>query len=283
MELGADHDPRTGCHRRRHAGARALTVSAPVEWGHYELVVERTGGDYVSSSTDFYAGWYAPADASDTPDTLELSLDQPEYTPGDTAQLRVVPRYAGTALITVMSNHVIERQAVEVSEGENTIPLSVTEDWGAGAYVTAQVIRPMNVSAGQNPARSSASATPRSPRAKNSSQSPSTRPTPPPRAALDVTVNVDGLADGQTGYVTLAAVDVGVLNITGFQSPDPSGHYFGQRRLGVEIRDLYGRLIDGMNGAQGQVRSGGDAGNPLSGTQPPPPRTSSPISPARSK
>ena len=39
----------------------------------FDDVVERTGGDYVSSSTDFYAGWYAPADASSTPDTLELS------------------------------------------------------------------------------------------------------------------------------------------------------------------------------------------------------------------
>ncbi len=252
-------------------GSDPLTLSAPVEWGHYELVVERTGGDYVSSSTDFYAGWYAPADASDTPDTLELSLDQPEYTPGDTAQLRVVPRYAGTALITVMSSHVIERQAVEVTEGENTIPLSVTEHWGAGAYVTAQVIRPMNVSAGQNPARSlGLSYAKIAPGDRQLTVSIDAPDTAAPRGPLDVTVNVDGLADGQTGYVTLAAVDVGVLNITGFQSPDPSGHYFGQRRLGVEIRDLYGRLIDGMNGAEGQVRSGGDAGNPMSGTQPPP-------------
>ncbi|MDP5347770.1 MAG: hypothetical protein NWQ32_05200, partial [Paracoccaceae bacterium] len=71
---------------------------------------------------------------------------------------------------------------------------------------------------------------------------------------------VQGVAPGETAHVTLAAVDLGILNLTGFQSPDPSAHYFGQRRLGMELRDLYGRLIDGMNGAMGQVRSGGDAG-----------------------
>ena len=53
---------------------------------------------------------------------------------------------------------------------------------------------------------------------------------------------------------------VGILNLTGFEPPDPDGHYFGQRRLGVEMRDVYGRLIDGLQGTPGRLRSGGDAG-----------------------
>lgn len=252
-------------------GADSVTVSAPVEWGRYELVVERTDGTYVASSTDFYAGWYAPADATTTPDTLELSLDKPGYRSGDTAQLRIVPRYAGTALITVMSNRVIDMKAVQVSEGDNMIPLDVTDDWGAGAYVTAQVIRPMDVAQGQNPARSlGLSYAKIDPGARQLSVSIDAPEASDPRSPLDVSVTVDGLAEGQTGYVTLAAVDVGILNLTSFESPDPSGHYFGQRRLGIEIRDLYGRLIDGMNGAQGQVRSGGDAGRGGQFDSPPP-------------
>ncbi len=73
-------------------------------------------------------------------------------------------------------------------------------------------------------------------------------------------IKVDGLAEGDTAYATIAAVDVGILNLTRFKAPDPSDYYFGQRKLGVGIRDVYGRLIDGLNGAEGQVRSGGDAG-----------------------
>ncbi|OZA13251.1 MAG: PAN domain-containing protein, partial [Rhodobacterales bacterium 17-64-5] len=46
--------------------------------------------------------------------------------------------------------------------------------------------------------------------------------------------------------------------------------YFGQRRLGVGIRDIYGRLIDGLNGAMGEVRSGGDAGAQARLEAPPP-------------
>ncbi|MFK7940372.1 MAG: alpha-2-macroglobulin family protein [Roseovarius sp.] len=252
-------------------GTTPLTLSAPVDWGQYELIVERTDGPYVAASTNFYSGWYAPADGSSTPDTLDLSLDRPDYSAGDTANLRIVPRYDGTALITVMSNRVIERQAIDVTAGENLIPLTVSEAWGAGAYVTAQVIRPMDVSAGQNPARALGLAYAKiDPGAKQLSVSIDAPDLNTPRGPLPTTVTVDGLSAGDTGYVTLAAVDVGILNLTAFNSPDPSAHYFGQRRLGVEIRDVYGRLIDGLNGAQGTVRSGGDAGSGLSRKSPPP-------------
>ncbi|QGY00018.1 alpha-2-macroglobulin family protein [Roseovarius faecimaris] len=252
-------------------GDGPLSVTAPVEWGQYELLVERSDGVYVAASYSFYAGWYAPSDASSTPDTLELSLDRPDYTQGDTATLRIVPRYDGVAMVTVMSNRVIARQAVDVSAGENLIPLSVTEDWGAGAYVTAQVIRPMDVSAGQNPARALGLAYARiDPGEKQLSVRIDAPELSNPRGPLPATVTVEGLGAGDTGYVTLAAVDLGILNLTGFESPDPSGHYFGQRRLGVEIRDVYGRLIDGLNGAQGQIRSGGDAGGGMQRQSPPP-------------
>lgn len=252
-------------------GPEPLSISAPVEWGRYEVVVERVGGEYLASSSDFYAGWYAPADASSTPDTLELSLDKDGYKSGDTAQLRLVPRFAGTALVTVMSNRVIHMETVEVAMGENLIPLNVTDEWGAGAYVTANVIRPMDVAAGQNPARAlGLSYAKIDPGSKQLAVTINARDTSAPRGPMDVSVQVDGISTGETAYVTLAAVDLGILNLTAFDSPDPSSHYFGQRRLGMELRDVYGRLIDGMNGAMGQVRSGGDAASRLRLKSPPP-------------
>lgn len=240
-------------------GDTAFALSTDVEWGQYELVVEHFGDDYIASSVNLYAGWYAPADVSSTPDTLALSLDKPQYQSGDTAVLRLVPRYAGQALVTVMSDHVISMQAYDVAEGENLISLDVTEDWGGGAYVTASVIRPMDADAGQNPQRSLGLAHAAiDPGARRLSVRFDAPLESQPRGPLDATIIVDGLK-GQKGFVTVAAVDVGILNLTRFDSPDPSDHYFGQRRLGVEIRDIYGRLINGMDGAMGTIRSGGDA------------------------
>ena len=111
-------------------GAEPVQVTAPVDWGRYEIKVERIGGDYIAASDDFYAGWYGSADTSATPDVLELSLDAESYLPGDTAKLRVVPRYAGKALVSVVSNRLIDMIAVDVSEGENMVDIPVTDDWG---------------------------------------------------------------------------------------------------------------------------------------------------------
>jgi uncharacterized protein YfaS (alpha-2-macroglobulin family) len=79
-----------------------------------------------------------------------------------------------------------------------------------------------------------------------------------PRQKITVPVQLSGLAS-ETAYVTLAAVDEGILQLTDFASPDPVDHYFGKRRLGVLMRDDYGRLIRGEKGAVGSLREGGDS------------------------
>ncbi len=246
-------------------------VAANLTWGRYEVVVENSLDAEIATSMSFYAGWYVPDDPSKTPDFLELSLDSETYVAEDTAQLRIVPRYAGTALVSVLSNHVIYMDAVEVTAGENLIPIDVTSEWGAGAYVTATVIRPMDVAAGHNPARAMGVA--------YASIDPGDMALDvtldvaeqiQPRQPMTIGVHVDGVREGDTAWVTVAAVDLGILNLTGFKAPDPQDYYFGQRKLGVELRDLYGDLIDGLNGSLGAVRSGGGF-SAASGEAPPPP------------
>jgi alpha-2-macroglobulin len=252
-------------------GADLVEIATPVDWGRYEIVVERTDGTYVSSAMEFYAGWYAPADAGATPDVLEASLDAPAYKVGDTAMLRIVPRFAGMAVVTVMSDRVIALQTVQVTEGENLIPVPVTDEWGPGAYLSATVIRPMDVAAGRNPARSLGVAyAPVDPGDKALNVTLTAPVEMEPRGPMEVGIDVQGVLPGETAYVTLAAVDVGILNLTAFQNPDPQGYYFGQRKLGVELRDIYGRLIDGMNGTMGTVRTGGDAMAQMNNAAPPP-------------
>jgi len=89
-----------------------------------------------------------------------------------------------------------------------------------------------------------------------------------PNSALRIPVKVSGLATGEEARVVIAAVDVGILNLTGYQPPAPDDYYLGQRRLTTEIRDLYGALIDGMQGTRGQIKTGGDAGADLQGSPP---------------
>ena len=89
-----------------------------------------------------------------------------------------------------------------------------------------------------------------------------------PRQPLEIGVTVAGAGAGEEAYFTLAAVDVGILNLTKYEPPKPDSWYFGQRMLGLEIRDLYGRLIDGSLGVTGRLRTGGDGGETLQGNPP---------------
>src|SRR5690606_21532095 len=113
--------------------------------------VERLGAPSETAVTTyrFWAGWYAPADASSTPDTLEVSLDRPDYRTGETAQLRLIARAPGKAMVAVLSNRLVSFETVDVTEGENLIPLTVSPEWGAGAYVTASLLRPMDAASGR--------------------------------------------------------------------------------------------------------------------------------------
>lgn len=252
--------------------ATPVPLDLPTDWGRYELVVEHTGQPYVVSSVDLSSGWYGGDGATDTPDVLSVSLDRTAYGVGDTARLRLVAPHDGVALISVLSNRVIDHRTLDVTEGENTVSLPVTGEWGSSAYVTATVLRPMDAAGGLNPARSlglaHATVLPGDKRLDVTLAAPSE--VDGQAGTLSVPVSVTGLAPGDTAHVTLAAVDVGILNLTDFQTPDPADHYFGQRRLGVGLRDVYGRLIDGLNGAMGSVRSGGDAAASAQLQSPPP-------------
>ncbi|MBU2981349.1 alpha-2-macroglobulin family protein [Lentibacter algarum] len=251
------------------------SLSVPVNWGQFEVVVELEGGSYTLSSQDFSAGWYVSEGSVRTPDTLELSLDREAYSAGDEAKLRIVPRQAGEALVQVMNDSVISSRTVSLSEGENLIPLTVEKSWGAGAYVSVTHISPMG-SAGTGesflPTRAIGLAYAKvDPADKALAVEIQALEETQPRQPLNVRVKVAGVASGEQAYLTLAAVDAGILNLTGFEAPDPGKHYFGKRKLGVDLRDVYGRLIDASKGELGRLRSGGGASNELSAESVPPP------------
>jgi len=89
-----------------------------------------------------------------------------------------------------------------------------------------------------------------------------------PNSTLRIPVKLAGLAAGADAKIVVAAVDVGILNLTNYKPPSPDDYYLAQRALAAEIRDLYGDLIDGMQGTRGQIRSGGDQGAQLQGSPP---------------
>ncbi|WEX75791.1 alpha-2-macroglobulin family protein [Sinorhizobium numidicum] len=245
-------------------------IAVPVGWGRYRLEIETAAIDGPTSSVEFDAGWYVEAASTETPDGLEIALDKENYSVGETAKLKVSPRFAGELLVTVGTENLISTTTAAIAETGGEVELPVTADWGAGAYVTATLYRPGEAQESRMPMRAVGikwlTVDPADRKLAVALDVPEKTQ---PRQPLNISLRVEGAGTQEDAYVTLAAVDVGILNLTRYEAPDPDGWYFGQRQLGLEIRDLYGRLIDGSLGATGRLRTGGDGGQmPLQGSPP---------------
>jgi uncharacterized protein YfaS (alpha-2-macroglobulin family) len=240
------------------AGAPAR-LSLPVQWGRYRLELSSGERDGPVTSIEFDAGWYADASA-DTPDMLEVALDKPEYTPGDTMTVAVTARTPGKITINIVGDRLVSTMTQDVPAGTAQLRVPVGRDWGTGAYVVATLRRPLDAKSQRMPGRAIGVqwfGIDRKARtlAVNLGLPKLIRP----NTALRIPVRIGGLAAGEQARIVVAAVDVGILNLTNYRPPAPDNHYFGQRRLSADIRDLYGQLIDGMQGVRGQIRTGGDA------------------------
>ncbi len=225
--------------------------SRRLDFGRYRLEVIEAGG-LAATSVRFHAGW-AMSDNPDTPDKADVLADRKMYRPGDTAKVHVQSPFAGHATVLVLGGQVHSLRDVDVAEGGTDIDIPVGSDWGPGAYATVHVYRAGD---GVRPARAIGMAwlgidpAPRTLAVKVDLPERGS-----PRTTLTVPVRT---APG--AWVTLAAVDEGVLRLTNFKTPDPATHFLGRRDLGLDIRDDWGRLIAPAEGEATALRQGGDDG-----------------------
>ncbi len=246
-------------------------LQLPVKWGHYRLEITVDGQDTLTSSVEFNAGWYVEAKSTQTPDGLEIALDKSSYKAGDVAKLKISPRFAGEMLLAIGTDTIVKTMSVSVPKEGTTIDIPVEKDWGAGAYMLATLYRPGNAGKSRLPMRSiGVKWLSIDPAERALSVSLDLPKLSKPNAPFTIPVEVAGLAPGEEAWIAVAAVDVGILNLTNYKTPDPVGRYFGQRQLGISMRDIYGRLINGYLGSTGALRTGGDGADGMSANGSPP-------------
>ena len=243
-------------------------ISMPVKWGRYRLEVSTPDPNGQVTTLTFDAGFYADAN-TDTPDLLEIALDKPDYKSGATMTVSVTARTAGRLTLNVFTDRLVASTSQDVKAGSVRVPLTVGRDWGTGAYMVATLRRPLDAPAQRMPGRAIGVQWFSIDRGARTLALDMKLPAVlRPNSALGVPIRLAGLAPGEAARVVVAAVDVGILNLTNYKPPAPDNYYLGQRQLTAEIRDLYGQLIDGMQGVRGQIRSGGDSGADLTGAPP---------------
>ncbi|MBP0493667.1 alpha-2-macroglobulin family protein [Pararoseomonas indoligenes] len=238
-------------------------------FGRYRLEVTQPGGLAIATMR-FRSGWVGSDDPA-VPDKVDVAADRQAYSVGGTARLRITPPFAGRASVAVLTDRVLSVRDVDVPAGGADVEVPVEAGWGPGAWVAVTVFRP-----GEAPVQGGV-ATPRraiglawvglDPAARRLEVAVEGEALLRPRQRVEVPVRVSNA--GGAAYLTLAAVDQGILQLTRFQSPDPAAHFLGRRKLGLDIRDDYGRLITPADGEPTTLRQGGDDDGDLAGVQPP--------------
>jgi len=238
----------------------AARVDFNVEWGEYRIEVKDPATGLVTRFP-FVAGWdwdnqNRGLDAR--PDKVKLALDKTAYRAGDKLKVTVTPPHPGAGVLIVESDHLLHTQPIDAKAGA-VYEIEVTKDWERhDVYITALVFRGGSAVEKVTPARAVGEVY--VPMARADRRVPVTVTSPKlskPEQALPVTIKAPLLA-GKKAWVTLSAVDVGILNITRFPVPDAADHFFAQRRLGVDAYDIYGRVIESFEGDTATLKFGGD-------------------------
>ena len=242
------------------AGGRGL-LTVPVQYGRYRLEIldPETGK---SLRYRFYAGWNARADEAqgNRPDRVALKLDKQTYREGDSVQLTITPPHAGEALVTVEGDRTLWVRRVAVRGDSHTMSIPIEKEWRRhDLYVSVLVLRPGSSGEKVTPARALGIVHLPLDRSDRKLEVAIDAPKKMvPETVMKIRVKVPD-PKGDQAQVTVSAVDVGILNITRYATPDPHGFFFGRLRYGADQHDVYGRLIEKMQGVRGKLKFGGDS------------------------
>lgn len=244
------------------------------DWGQYRLEIRdpKTGA---ATSIQFSKGWSEISKGGETPDRLNIKTDKDKAAIGDTVTLLITAPFTGQAFLTIANNKIIETRNLKVSKDGTKVKIKAQEGWGNGVYILVSATRPLMESEyfffkkkmDENkpflPKRAIGVAfieMDRGPKTFNITMDlpKEIKPLQP----LEIPILVQNKDNGKApsaAYVTISAVDEGILKLTDFATPNPENFFLGQRQLGVLMRDYYGKLIDPLPGPLAALRSGGDA------------------------
>ncbi|WP_300376392.1 alpha-2-macroglobulin [Henriciella sp.] len=230
-----------------------------LDYGEHELIVTAEGSP-AAASTDFRVGWGGSVsdEGVEAPDRVQVMVEKQKVVPGRPAAITVVPPYDGEAQIVVATDEILSVETRDVSAEGTQFTLPVTEEWGEGAYVMVNVYTPRDPVVQSRPRRAvGVGYVPVDMEDRTFELEIDAPEIVRPRREQTVEVDISG-GPREGVYLTLAAVDEGILRLTKYDSPDPVSHYFGKKALGVDIFDDYGRLLDPNMGLPAEVRTGGD-------------------------
>lgn len=228
-------------HKLTVNGENTFYPFVPRSPGQYEVRISLPGAfSYVSKKFYSYGWWGGDATSFEvnTEGNIDIEPDKSSYATGENVKLLFKTPFSGKLLVTVENDKVVSYQYLNVEKRSATMDLKLSADHLPNVYITATLIKPhetsdipLTVAHGFQSIRveEKSRKIPVQIVAQKSVRS---------RTHQKVSVKTE-----PNSYVTLAAVDNGVLQISDFKTPDPYGHFYAKRALQVDAYDMYPLLF----------------------------------------
>lgn len=216
---------------------------------------------------DGYVGWMRRDD-----DLIELVKDRTVYSPGDNARILVKSPYEeAIALVTVEREFVIDEFLTHVKGSADIVSVPIKDDYLPNVFVSVVLLQGRKghnlfSEEGEDIGKPSfkigyvnLSVTPISKKLNVRVAPDKDEYRPRDTVWVDIEAT-DQQGEPVRGEVALACVDLGVLSLIGYKTPDPFSHFYRERPLSVCTSELRLHLIGERSyGEKGESRGGAGA------------------------
>ena len=229
-----------------------------LDWGRYRLDMKTADGETFSHR--FGVGWsnWGTGD-SDGPDRILVGATNLPDEPGGEMTLNLKSPYAGKGDIVIADHTVRAIRSIEIPEGASSVRIPYDPEWGHDIYAMVTLYTSLDDKKKQGVKRAvglTHVALDRSSQTLDVKLDVPDRVTP--RSTLGLPIDVTSTKKINTAWVTIAAVDEGILALTNFSSPDATAAFFAKKAFKLDIHDDYSRMLNPYQ-VDGPIRSGGDS------------------------
>ncbi len=223
-------------------GANTVYTYVPKTPGDYEIKIYRPGANsYVSRSFYSYGSWGVANTSFEVSreGNIDISVDKKSYFAGESVTALFKTPFSGRMLVTMETDHVVSHQYVDVSNRTAEVNLKLNGDHVPNVYITATLIKPHEMSEIPLTVAHGFKNVTVEEKSRKIEVEVKAQKTVRSKTHQKVTVKA------QPGsFVTLSAVDNGVLQVSDYKTPDPYKYFYQKKALQVSAFDLYPLLFE---------------------------------------
>lgn len=240
------------------SGENAAYSYTPRTPGDYEVRVSVPGSSSYVSQTFYSYGFWGGDNSSfevNTEGNIDIALNKSSFNTGETATALFKTPFDGRMLVTMETDKLVHYQYVNVEKRSASVDLKIAAEHLPNVYITATLIKPHDVS--EIPltvAHGFQNVKVQEPQRKMNVAIVAQKAVRS-RTRQKVSINAE-----PGSFVTLAAVDNGVLQVNDFKTPDPYNYFYAQRALEVNAYDLYPLLFPELKARLSSTGGDGEMG-----------------------